>query len=198
MRELMDKLASYSLSDFILFSEPVYYRLFELYNLAIWPLQLLAIFFAFLMFVMLWKKPVWAGRLIAGILVVSWVWVAWAFLHERFYQVHVVANWYAFGFLLQAVLLTWYGVIKNQFILLEENKSRISIGLKLLFIFLILYPFITVLTGRSWLQFEMFALAPDPTVLVTLVILWISKVTPVFYIIPIAWLLISGVTLMVM
>ena len=30
---------TYSLSDFLLFSPRTYYRLFELYNLAIWPTQ---------------------------------------------------------------------------------------------------------------------------------------------------------------
>ena len=34
---------TYSLSDFLLFSPRTYYRLFELYNLAIWPAQILAL-----------------------------------------------------------------------------------------------------------------------------------------------------------
>jgi hypothetical protein len=33
---------TYSLSDLLMFSARTYYRLFELYNLAIWPAQLLA------------------------------------------------------------------------------------------------------------------------------------------------------------
>ena len=198
MREMMDKLASYSLSDFILFSDKVYYRLFELYNLAIWPMHLLAVSFAFLIFYMLWKRPLWAGRGMGVILVVSWTWVAWAFLYQRFYQIHVVANGYALGFLLQAVLLAWSGVVKNRFVLLEQNRGRIHIGLCLLVLMFILYPFIAVIAGRSWLEFEMFALAPDPTVLVTLSLLWVSRASRLLYIIPIIWLLISGVTLMVM
>ena len=198
MREMMEKLASYSLSDFILFSDKVYYRLFELYNLAIWPMHLLALIFAFLILYLLWKRPHRAGRLIGVILVLSWAWVAWAFLYQRFYQIHVVANWYALAFVLQAVLLTWSCVVKNRFVLLEENKGRIHIGLALLILVFIIYPFIAVITGRNWLQFEMFALVPEPTVLVTLILLWVSRASRFLYIIPITWLLISGVTLMVM
>lgn len=198
MGEMMDELASYSLSDFILFSDAVYYRLFELYNQAIWPLHLLAILFAFVILYMLWKRPVRAGRTIAVILVVSWLWVAWAFLFERFYLIHVVANWYALGFVVQALLLAWSGVIENRFAMVEENKRRVNIGLVLIFILLIVYPLIAVISGRSWLQFEMFALAPDPTVIVTLAILWISKASRLLYGVPIIWLLISGVTLVVM
>ncbi|MCK5386588.1 MAG: hypothetical protein KAJ39_05355, partial [Gammaproteobacteria bacterium] len=70
--------------------------------------------------------------------------------------------------------------------------------LVLLFISLIIYPFIAFITGRSWLQFEMFSLTPDPTVLATLAILYLCKVSSVLYVVPIIWLLISGMTLIVM
>ena len=196
----MGEITSYNLSDFILFSDRVYYRQFELYNDAIWPMHLIAIIFSLVIIYTLWKKPAaaWSGRLIAVLLTLSWVWVAWAFLYEYFYQIHVVANWYALGFVLQAGLLVWYGVIKNQFTLSEESRPRKNIGLGLLFISLIIYPFIAFITGRSWLQFEMFSLTPDPTVLATIAILVLYKASSVLYVIPLTWLLISGVTLIVM
>lgn len=34
---------TYTLSDFLMFSPQVYYRLFELYNRALWPTQLLTV-----------------------------------------------------------------------------------------------------------------------------------------------------------
>ena len=194
----MGELTSYSLSDFILFSDKVYYRLFELYNQAIWPLHLIAILFSFVIIYAWWKKPAWAGRLTASILIVSWLWVAWAFLFERFYQIHVVANWYAIGFVLQAGLIAWYGIINNQFVLFARSQLRKNIGIVLLFVSLIIYPFIALISGRSWLQFEMFSLYPDPTVLATLAILVLCKASRVIYVIPIMWLIISGMTLIVM
>jgi Family of unknown function (DUF6064) len=194
----MGELASYRLSDFILFSQTAYYRQFELYNQAFWPLHIVAIIFALMIFNALWKKPVWAGRLVAILLVVSWLWVALAFLYQRFYQIHVVADWYVFGFILQAGLITWYGVIKNRFNMFVSNRLKINIGSGLLFIAFIFFPFIAFITGRSWMQFEMFALAPDPTVLATLAILLFYKVPMVLYAIPIIWILLSAMTLFVM
>ena len=194
----MSELTSYSLSDFILFSDKVYYRQFELYNQAIWPLHLIAIVFSLVIIYAVWKKPAWASRLIAVLLTVSWLWVAWAFLYERFYHIHVVANWYAFCFVLQAGLISWYGVVKKQFTLFEKSQPRMYFGLVLLFISLIFYPVIAFMTGRSWLQFEMFSLTPDPTVLATLAILVLYKASSVLYVIPITWMLISAVTLIVM
>ncbi|WP_126454403.1 DUF6064 family protein [Sulfuriflexus mobilis] len=194
----MGDLTDYRLSDFILFSETAYYRQFELYNQAIWPLHCVAILFSLLMLYMLWKNSAWAGRVISGLLVVSWLWVAWAFLYQRFYQIHVVADWYALGFVLHAGFLAWYGVVKNRFDRVVSSRPGMIIGAALLSIALIVYPFIAVIRGRGWMQFEMFALAPDPTVLATVAILLFYKAPKVLYAIPIIWVLISGMTLYVM
>ena len=43
---------SYTPSDFLLFSARTYYRLFELYNRAIWPAQILALLLGL---VILWR-----------------------------------------------------------------------------------------------------------------------------------------------
>lgn len=194
----MGELASYRLSDFILFSETVYYRQFELYNQAAWPLHGVAILFSLLIGYALWKRPAWAGRVISGLLVVSWLWVAWAFLYQRYNQIHVVAEWYALGFVLQAGLLAGCGVIKNRLALCVTSQPRLLIGAWVLFIALVFYPFMPLLSGRNWLQFEMFALAPDPTVLATLAILFIYKAPKGLYVIPVIWVIVSGTTLFVM
>jgi len=190
--------SSYNLSDFILFSEAIYYRQFELYNQAIWPLHIVAILFVLFVLYALFKRPVWAGRLIAGVLIVSWVWVAVVFLYRWFYQIHVVANWYAFSFIMQAVLIGWFGFIKNGFNGAVTNRLRINIGSGLLFFSILFYPFIAWISDRSWLQFEMFALAPDPTALATIALLILLKAPVVLYVIPALWMLVSSITLSVM
>jgi len=187
--------ASYHISDFILFSEAVYYKQFELYNQAIWPMQLVAIVFALSVLYAIYKRPAWAGRLIAGVLVVSWLWVAAVFMYRWFYQIHVVANGYALGFILQAGLIFWYGLIKNRFNQRLKNRFGMALVSGFLLVAILLYPFIAWLSGRSWLQFEMFALAPDPTVLATITILLLTKAPGVLYFIPALWVLISAVTI---
>ena len=194
----MGDLASYRLSDFILFSETVYYRQFELYNQAIWPLHIVAILLSLLLGYALWQKPAWAGRVISGCLVVAWLWVAWAFLYQHFQKIHVVAEYYALGFALQAGLLAKYGVIKNRLTRCTTSQLRIIIGTMVLFVVLVLYPFIPFMTGRNGLQFEMFAIAPDPTVLATLAILFVYKAPKVLYLLPVIWVIVSGMTLFVM
>lgn len=194
----MGDLSSYSLSDFILFSDTAYYRQFELYNQAIWPLHVVAGLFAALVFYALWKRPHWGGRAITVVLVISWLWVAWAFLYSRFDQLHVVADKYAIGFVVQAFLMAWSGLVKNHFRLARAGKLKKLIGSGLLFIGAIAYPLMAVLSGRDWLQFEMFGLAPDPTALVTVAVLLFVSAPRLLYILPISWLVISAVTLVAM
>ena len=88
----MGDLATYILSDFILFSSSTYYRQFEIYNQAIWPLHMVAVLFACFVIYATWKKPASATRVIAAVLMISWLWVAYAFLYQRFYQIHVVVR----------------------------------------------------------------------------------------------------------
>ena len=194
----MGELASYRLADFILFSPTAYYRQFELYNQAVWPLQLVAVLFCLLIGYALWRKPAWGGRVVSALLVLSWCWVAWAFLYQRFYQIHVVADTYALGFVLQAGLLGWFGVVKNRLGVMAVSRPRVIIGVGVLIIALVFYPFIALVSGRSWLEFEMFGLAPDPTVLATLAVLFVYQAPWVLYVIPVVWVLVRGVTLFVM
>ena len=53
---------TYSLSDFLLFSPRTYYRLVELYNLAIWPAQLVALAIGAAILAVLGSRATWQGQ----------------------------------------------------------------------------------------------------------------------------------------
>src|SRR3989442_14644162 len=103
---------TYSLSDFLLFSPRTYYRLFELYNLAIWPAQIVAIALGTCI-IALWRPGDRQGRAVSAILSACWLWVAWAYLLSRYDTINWAAKYFAVGFALQALLLVWSGVIRN-------------------------------------------------------------------------------------
>lgn len=194
----MGELATYSLSDFILFSGSTYYRLFEIYNQDVWPLQLVSLLFAAVIIHVLLKSPAWGGRVVTLLLGICWLWVAWAYLYQRFYQIHVVANWYALAFVIQAGLMAWFGLVRNRFAEITDNRMSFYLGWVFLLAGLFVYPFIALFSGRFWLQSEMFGLAPDPTVVVTLGLLMIFKSPALLYLVPLAWLLVSYTTLVFM
>ena len=190
---------TYSLSDFLLFSPRTYYRLFELYNLAIWPMQLVALAGGFAI-LWAWRRGGAAhGRIIAGVLAAGWLWVAWAYLLGHYDTVNWAARYFALGFALQALLLIWFGVVRNRLRLRwwRDAGSRIGLGV---FIFALgIQPLIAPLVGRPWRQAEIFGAAPDPTVVATLGVL-LAADRPVWLLLatPALWCAISGATLWAM
>jgi hypothetical protein len=190
---------TYSLSDFLLFSPRTYYRLFELYNLAIWPAQLAAIAGG-IAIVLAWRHGGRAhGRIVTGVLAASWLWVAWAYLWQHYDTINWAASHFAIGFALQALLLMWIGVMRDRLRLIWWREVRSRVGLGVFLLALVIYPLLAPLLGRSWLQAEIFGVAPDPTIVATLGILIASERPQwLLVVIPLLWCVISGATLWTM
>ena len=153
----MDAWWTYGIADLVLFTPETYFRLFELYHRDWWPMQLACLALAVVILLCMWLRPAWGGRVIAILLAASWAWVGWAFLHLRFAPIHWVANWYAVAFVLQALLLFIYGVSRRGMEFETGNTVRAGIGVFILLGALLVMPVSAYLTGRGWLQAELFA-----------------------------------------
>ncbi|HKS63650.1 MAG TPA: DUF6064 family protein [Xanthobacteraceae bacterium] len=186
---------TYSLSSFLLFSARTYYRLFELYNADVWPLQIATLAAGLVILFLIVRGTPWSGRVIATILAALWLIVAWAYMLQRYDPINFAARYYAIGFALQAALLIWTGVIRDR---LRFDSPR-WIGISLIIYALVLHPLIAPISGRPWMQAEIFGLAPDPTVIATLGVL-IAATRPnwLLLILPLLWCIISGLTLWTM
>jgi Family of unknown function (DUF6064) len=190
---------TYSLSDFLLFSPRTYYRLFELYNLAIWPMHVVALA-AGLAILWAWRRrgPE-HGRLIAVLLAVSWLWIAWAYLLGHYDTINWAARYFAMGFALQTLSLIWVGFARNGLRLRWASDAVSRVGLGIFLFALLLQPLIGSLVGRPWTQTEIFAMAPDPTVAATLgVLLAADRPHWMLLVIPLLWCAVSGATLWTM
>src|SRR5262245_9202974 len=162
---------TYSLSDFLLFSPRTYYRLFELYNLAVWPWHVLAIVLGLAVLVLWLRGGAWQGRFVAAILATCWLFVAWAFLLAPSDPIYLAASYLAAGFAVEALLLVWTGLIHNWLSLRPSRDVAGAAGLCLFVFALFAWPLVGWLLGRPWLQAEVFDIAPDPTVVDTLGVL---------------------------
>ena len=186
----MSEWASYTLSDFLMFSARTYYRLIELYNLAIWPLHMLAVAIGIALVFLARRGDERSGRTAAVVLGVCWLWVAWAFHAERYATVNSAALYFGAGFALQGLLLIFVGR-------LHATDGRL--GPCLLLVALFGYPLLALISGRPWQQAEMFGIAPDPTVAVTLGLLALSpRAHWILWAVPLVWSAISGATLWAM
>ena len=186
---------TYSLTSFLLFSARTYYRLFELYNADVWPLQIVTLAAGLAILFLIVRGAAWSGRIVAAILAALWLFVAWAYLLERYDPINFAARYFAIGFALQALLLVWVGVIRDR---LRFDSAR-WIGIALVIYALAIHPLTAPLSGRPWTQAEIFGLAPDPTVIATLGVL-VAAARPhwLLLIMPLLWCAISSLTLWTM
>lgn len=197
---MMSEWWTYTLSDFLLFSARTYYRLFELYNREIWPGQLVALALGVVILACLFSGAAWRGKAATAILAACWLWVAWAFHAERYATINWAANYFAIGFVIEALLLLWAGIVRAEPACMLPGGTIHIAGMCLFLFALVVQPLIGPMMDRSWLQAEFFGIAPDPTVVATLGILLAEPRRPLWLlvIIPIIWCLISGATLWAM
>jgi len=161
---------TYRISDFLLFSPRTYYRLFELYNQAVWPVHLAAGAIGVAIACLLWRPTPARWRIAALLLAICWGFVAWAYYWERYATINWAADFYAWACLAEALLLSAFaafgGGVAN-----SGDARRVKLGFALVAFALVIQPLIGPAVGRAWPQFEFFAVAPDPTVVATLGVL---------------------------
>ena len=210
---------TYRLSDFLMFAPRTYWRLFELYNVEVWPGQWLALAFGLaLLAAAARRSTALTGWAQAG-LAVTWIWVAWAFHLQRYASINWAATWFALAFAIEGGLLLAAGLLggvgRGGGSSSSEGRGAARgwpgrLGIGLLAFALLLYPALGLLIGRPWAQAEFFGVAPDPTAVGTLGwLLWLSARRPsqvsstrwllrALWPLPLAWCAISGATLWTM
>lgn len=188
---------TYTLSDFLLFSPRTYFRLFELYNAAIWPAQAVAFALGLAIWLLLRQAKAPQGRLIAAILAGCWIWVAIVFHLNRYATINWAAVYFAGGFAFESALLIWTGVIRGRLVFRSGAGAIGWAGLGIFLFALLIQPLIGPLFGRGWRQVEVFGVAPDPTAVATLGILSLAagRVRWELVAVPAIWCAVSGATL---
>lgn len=193
---------TYTLSDFLLFSARTYYRLFEIYNVAIWPAQLAAIVLGVAILVLLLRPAAEPprNRLIAAALAACWIWVAIAFHAHRYATINWAAVYFAWLFGCEAALWTWIAVGSRRLTFERPVDLGGRIGLGIFFFALAVMPLTAPLLGRGWRSAQVFGVAPDPTTLATLGLLLVSRGRGRGWlmVIPVIWSVISALTLLAM
>ncbi len=191
---------TYSLRDFLLFSPRTYYRLFELYNAAIWPAQIAALALGLSVLTLLRRPSTTRARVIAAILSGCWLWIAIAFHAQRYATINTAAIYFAWGFGLETALLIWTGIVQGRLSLERPVGLAGWTGFWIFLFALAVEPTIGPLLGRGWGQAEIFGVAPDPTAVATLGLLLLAKGRGrwTLFVVPAVWCAISGATLLAM
>lgn len=187
---------TYRPEDFLLFSPRVYWRMFELHNAALWPLQLLTIAAGVVLVVLVAWRPRGHVRWIVFILALLWAFIGWSFLWNRYATINWAAAYVAPAFAVEAVLLVAAGSLPNA-LTFDRRGPAVWAGYLLLTFALVGQPLLAPMQGRAWASSEIFGIAPDPTAILTLGMLLLArgKMLPLLLAVPLLWCLVSGLTL---
>jgi len=190
---------TYRPGDMLLFSPRVYWRMFELQNAAVWPLQLVTLIAGLAMIFLIVARPNGHQRWIAFVLAVLWVFVGWTFLWYRYAAINWAMSYVAPLFALQSILLLIAISVPSGLVFGRRGVARWSGGL-LISIALFLYPALPYLSGSSSRQAEIFGIAPDPTAIGTMGLLLMARgrFVPILFAVPGLWCLITALTLWTM
>lgn len=192
---------TYRPEDFLLFSERVYWRLFELHNAAVWPWPVVALVLGATIAALILFPTQHSDRLISTILATGWLFVAWTFFWNRHQTINWAAPYIAPFFAFEAVLLVLIGGIRNALLFRAARDPGVILGLALYAYALAIHPLTALLGGRPVQAAEIFAIAPDPTAIATLGLVAAAKAGASRWLllpVPILWCVLSWATLQTM
>jgi uncharacterized protein DUF6064 len=190
---------TYRPEDFLLFSPRVYWRMFELQNAALWPLQVLVLAASLIIILLVARRPRTYSRWLALLLALLWIFVGWAFLWNRYAAINWAAAYVAPAFAVEGALLFVAGPLLDGLTFDRRGLAR-WIGYIMLAFALAGHPLLAPLQGRGWAPSEVFGIAPDPTAIATLGLLLFARGRLLLLLLPIPvfWCLLSGITLRTM
>jgi hypothetical protein len=191
---------TYRLTSFLLFSPRTYYRLLELYNLAIWPAQLAGVAMGVAIVALLIGRRGHRERIIAGLLAACWLWIAFGYHYLRYAHINWAATWFAVGFAFEALLLVVVGVLTGRLVLSRARDGTFWIATSIVAISILGYPILAPLTGRPGTTAEIFGVAPDPTAIASVAVLALvrGRIRWLLLAIPVLWCAVAAATLWAM
>jgi len=191
---------TYRLGSFLLFSPRTYYRLFELYNEAVWPAQILAMALGLWILALLVRGGPTRGRAVGAVLAACWLWSGVAFLALRYAKINFAATYFAWAFALEAALLVGTAVFPGRVAFEPRSGVGVPAGRLILLVSLVVFPILAPLFHRGWLCAEVFGLAPDPTAVATLGVLLTARGRGrwLWMAVPVLWCVVTGLTLLAM
>ena len=192
---------TYRLEDFLLFSPRVYWRMFELHNQAVWPVQIVAVLLGAAILVWTVRPRPGSDRVIWGVLSAAWVLVAFGFLWTRYATINWAAAYAVPLFGAEALLLAWFGTWRGDLHVAARSAVPSIVGLAIFLYALIGHPFTAVLGSRPFQAAEIVGVTPDPTAMATLGLLLLvagGALTWALLAVPLVWCIVSWATLRAM
>ena len=175
------------------FTAEEFFEVFAKYNNAVYPIQIIFALAAFFILLVIFKRFTKLYSLTWLILALFWAWVGVVYHIKFFSPINPVAKVFGVLFIVESILLTYYGAIKKKIEFDYKPGVNIYIGIFLLTYSLLIYPLITIATGHSYPSLPTFGV-PCPTTIYTIGLFFLTNLSATpkkLFIIPILWSLIA-------
>jgi hypothetical protein len=180
------------------FTRDQFLAMFETYNLAIWPMPLVAYLLGIAALIVIALRVSVADRVVSAILAAFWFWLGGVFLWVFMRTIDSGPGPFAFtaAFILQGLIWLVLGVIRGQLRFAPPSNRIGFVGALLIGYAMLVYPILGVLNGHVYPRQPVFGVAPCPTVIFTfgLLLLTTTRVPKYALVIPLAWSVISGLS----
>jgi hypothetical protein len=178
------------------FTAEILFSSFETYNLALWPLPILAPVLAVAIVLLTLRRVRHGDRAIGALLALAWVWIGVGYFILHFAAFDFAAPLYGGLFVVQALLLAWTGFVRGRLAFRFGADLFVWCGIVVALAAALAGPLGDGLFGRGWASARVVGLAPGPTAVFTLgMLLLTAGRTPLHLaIIPLLWTLVAGAT----
>jgi len=166
--------------------------IFEKYNLAVWPMQIVLILIAVLTLILSLKKISYSDKTIILILSFFWLWIGIVYHLAYFTAINKAAYLFGVLFIIQGLIFLFAGGIKSKLSFKFQSSSYGVIGSLFILYALIIYPILGYFFGHVYPKNPTFGL-PCPTTIFTFgLLLWTVKIVPKYVlVIPLIWSIIG-------
>ncbi len=150
------------------FTQQQFLAVFEEYNLAIWPAQVIFYLAGFFAVYLLFKPGVRRDKIISAVLLLMWLWNGAAYHLFFFSAINQAAYAFAVLFLIQAGLFFITGLLQGNLSFGRPQKAVSTVlGLAAVVYAMVVYPMLGALAGHAFPRAPMFGVAPCPTTIFT-------------------------------
>lgn len=174
------------------FTTDQFFSVFEKYNHAIFPVQIVLFLLTILALIAIGSKIKQKDKFVAGILGVLWLWMGIGYHIAFFSGINNVAYGFGLLFILQGLFLLWEGVLLYNLKFIFKNSIQAYFGYFFILYGLIFYPVVGYLNEPNLSRTISIGL-PCPTIILTFgfLLLCDKKFSKYLLIIPSLWAVIG-------
>lgn len=174
------------------FTTEQFLSVFEQYNQAVWPLQIVFNLLGLTAVFVAVKRIALSNRIVVTILAFFWLWIGVAYHYRFFTVINPAANVFAALNIIQGFVFLGYGIFTWRLSFRFTPNIYGITGALLIFYAMVMYPLLGYAIGHVYPQAPTFGL-PCPTTIFTFgLLLWTdTKVPKVVLVIPFLWSLLG-------